>query len=220
MKQHQQPWVVEVCRGASGRCPNALPLPPELVPALERTLAAQGPAAPGAGEPAPKPHHTLRIHVAACPNGCSRPQIADLGLMAALPPLPPDSCSCCGACVAVCPDAAVHLDAGASAPRIDRLACLRCGLCVRACPEDAMQAGVTGLRVHLGGKLGRRPLLALELPDLRDTAGVCAVLERALAALRTEGRPGLRLAELRQARLRQGASDPALEWGEDLGGRS
>lgn len=46
-----------------------------------------------------------------------------------------------------------------------------------------MELAAAGLRVQVGGKLGRRPLLAAELPQILDADAAVDVLERALAAL-------------------------------------
>lgn len=45
---------------------------------------------------------------------------------------------CGGACLSVCPVAALRLDSE-DTPIIDRQVCDACGLCVKACPEDALE---------------------------------------------------------------------------------
>lgn len=199
-------YSIDVCRGLAGECRNALPVPEEL-PAQLAALLEQSSwlqrltALYATGL---RPHHRFRLALSACANGCSRPQTADLGLLAAQRPLPPQTCSGCGACETACPDGLVCLverDAG-PAPEINRHDCLDCGLCTRACPEGLMRPGLSGLRVQVGGKLGRRPLLAAELPGILDTDAVLNVLQRSLQALvnaNADGDPTtFRLAELRR----------------------
>jgi electron transfer flavoprotein alpha subunit len=49
----------------------------------------------------------------------------------------PETCVRCGACVPVCPYAALSQDQGA-VPKIDMTACALCGACVSVCPKDAI----------------------------------------------------------------------------------
>jgi anaerobic sulfite reductase subunit C len=57
-----------------------------------------------------KVHHELRISISDCPNACSRPQIADIGLIGACHPIVTDEiCSGCGACVETCREEAIAL---------------------------------------------------------------------------------------------------------------
>jgi ferredoxin len=44
-------------------------------------------------------------------------------------------CAACGACVDVCPEGAIAVDAVAA---IDTSTCTGCGLCVAECPEEAI----------------------------------------------------------------------------------
>ena len=60
-----------------------------------------------------KMHHEFRVSISDCPNACSRPQIADLGLIGARRPRVTDeTCSQCGACVEVCREEAISLREG------------------------------------------------------------------------------------------------------------
>lgn len=209
MKTHQSCCTIETCRGVRGECPNALPLPDDLTRRLEDALE-QDPwlsRLRRSTGPYLRPHQRLRVAVCACANGCSRPQIADLGLLAAERPQPPETCSGCGACVTACPDGLVSLrDTGQGpAPVIETETCLNCGLCARACPTPGMGRGPVGLRVQVGGKLGRRPLLGAELPGIHDLDAALDILRCCLEALGKRN-PGpdqpmvFRLAELRRER--------------------
>lgn len=185
------------CRGAAGGgCPYALPVDPGFLAALAAAVAASGwPEflARKLGGPAHR-HHRFQLAVSACANGCSRPQIADVGLIrASRPQIDPAACTGCGACTAACPDGAVSVVDGLAV--IDRTACLACGRCVRACPTGTMSEA-PGWRVLLGGWLGRRPRLADELPGLVDGTAALDVLEASLARYMAAWRPGLKLGDL------------------------
>ncbi|MFW6415472.1 MAG: 4Fe-4S binding protein, partial [Thermodesulfobacteriota bacterium] len=107
------------------------------------------------------------LSVSGCPNGCSRPQITDFGLLQALyPRVDVDGCYGCGECVRACREGAIDLQKGVAA--INAELCLSCGKCVEACPENALSPGALGYRVQVGGKLGRHPRLADELPGIRS----------------------------------------------------
>lgn len=185
-----------VCRGAChGPCPFKLDVGdfPEVLAEILRVSGWPEFLAERLGR-APRKHEELRLSVAACANGCSRPHVADMGfIMASRPAVDPDRCEGCGICAGRCPDRAIDLEAGVAA--IDRRACLDCGQCIVVCPKGAMVCEAQGFRVLVGGRLGRRPRLAVEAPGLR-TPGECAdLVQAAAAALMKTYRRGRRLAD-------------------------
>lgn len=142
-------------------------------------------------------HHELRISVADCPNACSQPQIKDIGIIGACRPrVGPEACTACAACVEACPDGAVRLEGSPPGPVVDRARCLACGRCPAVCPAGTLVAGQTGYRVQLGGKLGRHPRLARELPGIHDAAAVLTIVQDCLDLYKARSRNGRRLAEL------------------------
>jgi dissimilatory sulfite reductase (desulfoviridin) alpha/beta subunit len=125
-----------------------------------------------------KPHHRLRIAVAACPNACSRPQICDIGLIACSSPAQTGSaCTMCGRCLLACRESALGPEGDRVA--LDPARCVGCGACPAVCPTRALAATPPILRLLLGGHLGRHPEWAIELP-LRITP---ALLEPVLISL-------------------------------------
>lgn len=141
-------------------------------------------------------HHELRIAVADCPNACSQPQIKDIGIIGACHPrITSNECTNCGACGEACPEAAVSMDETATGPLISEQ-CIACGKCVAACPTGRLAAGRTGYRVQLGGKLGRHPRLAAELPDIYDPDTVLAIIRDCIGLYKSRSRNGRRFAEL------------------------
>jgi len=50
-----------------------------------------------------------------------------------------DRCVACGACTAVCPSGALHLERPDMTIRFDGDRCIVCQLCVKACPVGAME---------------------------------------------------------------------------------
>ena len=122
-------------------------------------------------------HHKLRLAVAGCPNGCSRPQIADVGVVGFVrPEFDLADCTECGQCAAACPDQAIGLSDGP--PAWDEAKCQGCLACSRACPAGCISTTPPGVRLLLGGKLGRHPHLADQVLETDDPDKVLDYLDR------------------------------------------
>ena len=67
------------------------------------------------------------------------------------------------------------------------------------CPTASIAAGQTGYRVQLGGKLGRHPRLAVELPGIYDEDGVINIIQDCIDFYKAKSRSGKRLADLLSA---------------------
>lgn len=168
MEDEVKGYQLETCFGPSG-CPNRVSRDSDLAQKLEAMLVGRnfkdflkervkGPL---------KLHHEFRVSVSDCPNACSRPQIVDVGIIAACSPTYTSAeCSACGECVIACQEDAVTLSDGKSLPEIDFSKCLHCAQCARHCPTGALGEGAHGYRIIVGGKLGRRPQLGTELPGI------------------------------------------------------
>jgi len=141
-------------------------------------------------------HHEFRASLADCPNACSQPQIKDVGIIGAVSVRLGDAqCTACGACVDICREAVFSLgDQGP--PRLDMGKCVACGQCVKACPTGTLVAGRTGYRVLLGGKLGRHPRLARELPGIYSADQVLEIFGDCLDFYKAHSHHGERFAEL------------------------
>jgi len=175
-------YQVETCFGPGG-CPNRAVAEDDLPEELEDLLKGRdlrnflktrvkGPL---------KMHHEFRVSVCDCPNACSRPQIADIGLIGAVSPRVTDSeCSKCGICRDVCREGAIELSEDAEVPRIHPGKCVSCGECVRACPTGTLAEGEKGRRVLLGGKLGRHPQLGRELRGVHSRKTAMKIVDRCL----------------------------------------
>lgn len=142
-------------------------------------------------------HHEFRVTLADCPNACSQPQIKDIGIIGATEPAVTDAeCISCGACAPACREGAVSFPESDMLPVIDMGRCLYCGQCVTVCPTGTIVAHRHGFRVLLGGKLGRHPRLARELPGIFDDRSVLDIVTRCIAYYKDHSTAGLRFAEL------------------------
>lgn len=140
-------------------------------------------------------HHELRVAFADCPNACSQPQIRDICIIGAMvPEMTEAGCTQCGACVVACAEHAVTLtDAG---PIIDFGDCLVCGRCVKACKAGTLVGLRKGYRVLLGGRLGRHPRLAMELPGIYGEETVYEIVRHCVAGYKSRSTNGERFSRL------------------------
>ena len=196
MEEEVKGYQVETCFGPGG-CPNRALVCESLTAELEKTLSrrklkdflkerVEGPL---------KMHHEFRVTVSDCPNACSRPQIADVGLIGACAPdISEEPCSECGACVDSCKENAVSVRD--RRPLLDASKCLSCGQCIRICPTGTLREGKKGYRILLGGKLGRHPRLGEELPRIYDPDEALHMLDHCLDLYRECCQSGERFGEI------------------------
>ncbi len=173
MEEEVRGYRIETCFGLGG-CPNRAVRGEHLVDRLEAVLrpkdlkgflsnTVHGPL---------KLHNEFRIAISDCPNACSRPQIADIGIIGACRPrVIGDACTDCGQCVAICKEGAIDLSSG-NGPTIDSAKCLMCGQCIKNCPTGALEEEMSGYRVLLGGRLGRHPSLGTEIAGIHSSNDV------------------------------------------------
>ncbi len=197
MEKEVKGFRVETCFGAGG-CPNRILDSGPLVEQIEKVLAEAGLLAflrTTVSGPL-KFHHEFRVALADCPNACSQPQIKDVGIIAACRPVKTsEPCTGCGACADACQENAIVLEDGQLAGIRNDL-CVACGKCIEACDSGTLRQGKTGYRIQVGGKLGRHPRLATELPGLYDHHQVVRALESLLKSYKKRSRGGRRLGEI------------------------
>ena len=198
MSSEVKGYQLDVCFGPGG-CPNRAGDTGRLMERIESLLRdadlltflkqqVDGPL---------KFHHEFRVTLAECPNACSQPQIKDVGIIAAALPVVTDiDCTGCKACRGACPDDAVDISADMTRPVIDAERCLSCGRCVWACPTGTLAEACRGFKILLGGKLGRRPRLASEIPGIFSEDEVVGVMAACLDFYKRNSRNGRRFAEL------------------------
>ena len=175
-------YQIDTCFGPSG-CPNRAAVSDQFLPKIESLV--QGEDLLGflkkRVEGDLKFHHEFRITLADCPNACSQPQIKDIGIIGACTPqLTEEPCTMCEACVDACKENAITLITAKECPQIDFTRCLHCGKCMKVCPTGTISQGTKGYRVQLGGKLGRHPKLAKELPGIYSEHQVLQIVKDCL----------------------------------------
>jgi dissimilatory sulfite reductase (desulfoviridin) alpha/beta subunit len=195
-------YQLDTCFGPSG-CPNRAVVSDQLLARVEAVIKTADLLSflksRVAGDL--KFHHEFRVTLADCPNACSQPQIKDVGIIgAAVPETTREACSQCKVCVESCPEQAIALAAESRPPGIDTGRCLNCGQCIRACPTGTIAEAWRGFRVQLGGRLGRHPRLARELPGIFSEDQVIEILQDCLKLYKERSLHGERFAQLFQDR--------------------
>ncbi len=189
--------IVDECRGALSNCPNLLIPTPEWKIAITDWVREQGVSErlrQRVKGDTILHHHKLRISISGCPNSCSRPQIADVGLVGFVrPAVTPEDCVTCSACEAACPDAAISVDG--APPVFDLTACQGCQRCCNACPVSCITLSHHGVRVLLGGKLGRHPRLAKIAGEDSEPSEVIERLDRIVDRYLASATPEERIAD-------------------------
>ncbi|MDZ7831734.1 MAG: 4Fe-4S binding protein [Desulfobacterales bacterium] len=198
MDEEVKGYQVDACFGPEG-CPNRAVENDGLAESIESVLAAEdlrGFLKQTVGGPL-KFHHEFRVTLADCPNACSQPQIKDIGIIGAAEPGKTDEpCSECGACQDICREAAVTLDPDLGGPVFDRERCVYCGQCIKACPTGTITCERRGYRILIGGKLGRHPRLARELPGVYDADTVIHLVKWCVKYYKHHSSGGTRFAAL------------------------
>ncbi len=144
-----------------------------------------------------KMHHAFRVSISGCPNCCSRPQIVDFGLAgASVAAITDEECSECGLCFNACRENALKPDGRTGRPILDKQLCLMCGDCAGACPTGTIAVTRQGFRVMLGGRLGRHPQFARELPGVWSHDEVLDILSRTVDHFKSNNRGGERLGDI------------------------
>ncbi len=168
MEEEVKGFQVETCFGPSG-CPNRAIKDDDLAEKLEdKFLQKDWRAFLKNSVKSPlKMHHEFRISISDCPNACSRPQIADMGVIGLRSPkLTQEACCDCGDCIESCQEEAISMPSLPDTPILDFGKCLSCGKCIEACPTGTISEENSGYRILTGGKLGRHPQLGRPLAGI------------------------------------------------------
>ncbi len=199
-------YQIETCFG-SGGCPNrantAIPLAGKIEQVLNKEDLFSFLKERINGEL--RPHQEFRIAIAECPNACSQPQIKDIGIIGAcIPKVTYKECTSCNACIEACMENAIAIDDNLSKPVFDYSLCINCGQCMGVCPTGTIETGKMGFRILLGGKLGRHPRLAKELPDIYEIDQVIDIVRKCIKLYKKHSTHGERFADIFRSELLSG----------------
>ncbi len=140
--------------------------------------------------------HKFKIAVGGCPNNCVKPDLNDLGIIGQyVPNYDSDLCSGCKKCAieTVCPMKAAKVVDGVL--EINKELCNNCGLCVGKCHFDAIEDGVKGFKIYIGGRWGKLTAHGIPLRKVFTTKEEAFdVIEKAILLFREQGKTGERFA--------------------------
>ncbi|MBK5242039.1 MAG: 4Fe-4S binding protein [Clostridium sp.] len=100
--------------------------------------------------------HKFKIAVGGCPNNCVKPNLNDFGIIGQLmPKYNINKCSKCKKCLveSTCPMGAAKFIDGTLI--IDKEICNNCGRCLDKCYFGAIEEGMQGYKIYIGGRWGK-----------------------------------------------------------------
>lgn len=141
--------------------------------------------------------HKFKIAVGGCPNNCVKPDLNDLGIIGQrVTKVDLEKCRGCKKCriEAACPmKAAVCQDGKIT---VDKNVCNRCGRCSQKCPFGVFEETISGYKVCIGGRWGKRTAFGRPLEKLfTSQEEVLDLIEKAILLFKEEGKSGERFAD-------------------------
>ncbi len=141
--------------------------------------------------------HKFKIAVGGCPNNCVKPDLNDLGIIGQrVPTVDSAKCRGCKVCKIeqLCPIHAAVVSDGKAV--IDEQVCNHCGRCVDKCPFGAVNEYVSGYRIYIGGRWGKKIAKGRSIDKVfTDKNEVLDVVEKAILLFREQGVTGERFAD-------------------------
>jgi len=139
----------------------------------------------------------ISIAIAGCPNACTAPLLADIGVIGVAMPEPrgmPRGHSPTERFE--CPEGAISYSNGEAVWKQDL--CTYCGQCIDFCDLGGWKLAKKGFAVYLGGQLGRHPRLGTKAAEFLSEDETAALINRALDAYRQGANPGEKFADFIQ----------------------
>lgn len=141
--------------------------------------------------------HKFKIAVGGCPNNCVKPDLNDLGIIGQkVPVVDYNLCRGCKNCQIEnsCPIQVANVVDGKIA--IDTNSCNHCGRCIGKCPFGAFTNFISGYRVYIGGRWGKKVAQGRYLDKVfTDEQEVLDIVEKAILLFREQGITGERFAD-------------------------
>lgn len=141
--------------------------------------------------------HKFKIAVGGCPNNCVKPDLNDLGIVGQrTTTIDLEKCRGCKKCKieAGCPVKAAKVQDGKISVNVEE--CNRCGRCTGKCPFGAFEESVSGYKVYIGGRWGKRTAFGKPLEKMfTSEEEVLNIVEKAILLFRNEGISGERFAD-------------------------
>ena len=141
--------------------------------------------------------HKFKIAVGGCPNNCVKPDLNDVGVIGQrVPKADIEKCRGCKVCQIekACPIKNAKLENGKI--NMHPETCNHCGRCVGKCPFNAVEADVSGYKVCIGGRWGKRVAQGRPLEKIfTSEEEVMSIIEKCILLFREQGEAGERFAD-------------------------
>ncbi|MBQ4353995.1 MAG: (4Fe-4S)-binding protein [Clostridia bacterium] len=141
--------------------------------------------------------HKFKIAVGGCPNNCVKPDLNDIGVIGQrMVQMNRDLCRGCKTCQVekTCPMKAAAVNEGVI--KVDGESCSNCGRCWGKCPFGVCEEAVSGYKITLGGRWGKKTARGTALSKVfTEPEEVLDVIEKAILFYRDNGMPGERFAD-------------------------
>jgi len=196
MEKEIKGFSLEACFGEKN-CKNAIKASPDFLNKIESLLLKKDILSflKKNSKDKIKFHQEFKVSVSFCPNSCSRPQISDIGLIAASRPVVTDEpCIKCMSCVKGCVERAVFFKNGSLL--IDYEKCLFCNECIKRCPTKTIIQEKKGFRILAGGKLGRHPRLGKDLGEIYTENEVLKIIDSAVDFMLSQKKGAKRFSDI------------------------
>ncbi len=191
-------FKIDTCAGNKG-CPNSANNTSELITKMEEIAKNEnledvirskirGPV---------RQHYCFKVGVANCPNACSQVQITDFAVIGKVKmEINEETCINCGKCTKFCFENALIMKEGHLVFKEEN--CVGCGLCLKACKEGSIKIKERGFMVLAGGKLGRHPMLALEISHFASFVQTVDIFKKVVKFYKDNSVAGERLGTIFQ----------------------
>ena len=139
--------------------------------------------------------HKFKIAVGGCPNNCVKPDLNDLGIVGQrMVQRDLEKCKGCKKCQIEinCPIKTAHVEDGV----LNVSECNNCGRCIGKCPFHVTDNYITGYKIYIGGRWGKRFANGQPLSKIfTSEEEVLEIVEKAICFFRDEGITGERFAD-------------------------
>jgi dissimilatory sulfite reductase (desulfoviridin) alpha/beta subunit len=141
--------------------------------------------------------HKFKIAVGGCPNNCTKANLNDVGIVGQrVPEYQTELCRGCKKCAieAICPVGAAKVVDGKI--KVEQELCNRCGRCIGNCYFHCNENGLSGWKISIGGRWGKKISHGRALEHLFTTEEeVMDMVEKVILFFKKYGQPRERLAE-------------------------
>lgn len=125
--------------------------------------------------------HKFKIAVGGCPNNCVKPDLNDFGIVGQkISKYNEQKCKKCKKCLveSKCPMGAAKFLKGALS--IDKKFCNNCGRCIDECHFKAIEEGMQGYKIYIGGRWGKSTRHGSPLNKIFSKEEVMSILEKTI----------------------------------------